>query len=165
MLVGPNRVGEVLRILTCEVWKRGAYADALLAVAPGTGSSSGLSGLRIADWRSLCPRGGLPRVVKGNLIEFCLPHTRQKCAHKFVLALTADVSLHCREETLRILPGEAWYSGPLADPAIAVTRGATDGLQVRRSRPMAIFALQLALRGQPTHERVAESVGLAGVAA
>src|SRR6516225_11999039 len=99
-------------------------------MASFTCRTRGLSGRRIADRWGRRPRGDLLGVIKGNVIEF---HAGEKCLHNGVLALTGNVSLHRRDEILRIQSNEAWSSGRLADAVIAVTRRAGNNLVTRSS--------------------------------
>src|SRR5258708_25098759 len=100
-------------------------------MAPGASGARRLSGRRIADQRSLCPGGALPRVIKGDAVEVRLSRTSENCLHDGLLAVTGHVGLHSRDQILRGPPGEAWDSGPRADPAFAVAGRAGDGLAAR----------------------------------
>jgi len=51
--------------------------------------------------------------------------------HQAMFAFAAHIGLHGRHEVLRILTGEAWHSGPLADPAVAMTARAAHRLAAR----------------------------------
>src|SRR5207237_153501 len=82
--------------------------------------------------------------------------------HHIVFALPGGISLHRRNEILRVLPDQAWNPGPIADAAVAVARGATHGLDVRRAGAVAVFAVELGWLGfgDPAHQRSAERLGL-----
>ena len=130
LLVGSHRLGEVLRVLTRKARPGGDDADALLPVAPGTHGGRTPSRRWIADERSRRPSGNLARIISCNVLELRVAHAHENRPHKLVVALAGPVSLHGRDEILRILPDEAWGSGCLGDPTLAMTCRTTDGLQM-----------------------------------
>src|SRR6266508_3501446 len=69
VLVGPKRGREVLCILTGEARSRGIPADTLVAVASGTGRSSGLACRLITGGRGLRTAGRLQRIVERHVIH------------------------------------------------------------------------------------------------
>ena len=148
-LVAPDHVGEKLRVLAGKARPAGIDGDALRAMAAGTRGRGRPSGRRVANRRSLRPSGGLPRIVKRNVVELGLTHARENQPHEVVLALTRDVRLHRRDGILRVLSDQAWDFRLAADPALAVTGGATDRPHVRRGWAMAAFAVELAFVGGP----------------
>ncbi len=165
VLVGSDRVSEISRVLTCEAGEPRTHADTLLAVTQGANDGGGPSGRGIPDRLSLGTNGNLPRVVKSDVVELGLAHPRNSRLHERVLALAGPVGLHRTDEIVRVLAHETWDSGPGGDPALAVTSRAACSVHMRRTGAVAELALQLALGQQPAHERMAEDVRLARVAA
>src|SRR3974390_13173 len=165
-LVGADRLGEVRRVLAREAWPSGNRAYALLAVALRAHAGGASSGAGIADQRRLCPARELPRIVGRKVMQLGFAYTRKDHPFEFDVALAVDVRPHRRDEVLRVLPGEVRASGLAGDPALTVTRGATDGFQVFRTWAMADFAIHFARLGlvDSAHKRAVELCGLIDMA-
>src|SRR6516165_9844823 len=162
MLVGSHRVGEVSRVLAGKARPRGNDGDPMLAMASRAHADGTPSGGWIADKRGFRPSGDLPRVIRCNAVELCVAHTREHRAHELVVALAVDVSLHRRDEILRVLPDEAGRARPPGHSALAVTGRAADRLDVLGAGAVAAFAVELTWLGlaDPAHKRVAKRCGL-----
>ena len=98
------------------------------SLAAGTQGAGLLSGRRIAHERSLRPSGWLPHIVRCDAAELRLTRACENCFLEVVLALTGGIGLHCSHKVLGVEPDQTWHSGPLADPALAVTARAGDRL-------------------------------------